>query len=1050
MTMKTTSKTKAQLLNEISRLKRQNDKLNSTVENLKKKTDKKKSVKKDSIELKDLNWILDQIPHAVCLIDSRKKFLFVNKNYSKVTGIPKSQLVGKSLKDSLPSKLYKEEKKRITAFLKGERKAFYNVELEISKRPITVNIKYIPISKKEDNSRNFLVIMENITKTKKIEISLQDSEEKYRILLENSLEGIGISKGNQVIYANPALLKIFRYESLKEFKRIPLLDHVAPESRENIRKRMKDRRKGKELPPRFEYKILTKDGEIRDLEISTSEIGIYTELYIQSTFRDITDRKKAEELLKKNEEKWRNIIQNAPGTITILGHDGSIKYINKTLSGAETKSVYKKKLLDFIDPEFQDTVKKALARVFKHKSKESYEQSSISLTGKKIWVSTNLSPLLKDGKVISALAISTDITERRNTEEKLEFLSSIVEQSRDSIICTNQNYKINYINDASVKLFGYSREEFIGNTPDFLNAEPLADGIQKKIYETVATGKTYSGQVWNIKKSREKFICQFKITPLHDKKGNISGYIGSQQDITEQVKMKESLEKKVIQLDSFINNIPDMAWLKDINSEYIAVNRAFGETIGISPENLVNKSLEKCFGKKTAARIIEEDLKVIESKKQLRFEEEMENAKGETITLESIKSPIIDDQGRVIGTVGVSRDITARKWVEAELRAAKEKAEESDNLKSAFLATISHEVRTPVNAINGFADLLLKDQLTKQQAKFAGIIKQSGESLLALISDVLDYSVIEAGKIPINKAPFSLKNLIKEIEIGLRLIIAQEKKKINFSKNISDKISQNINGDYQKLKQIINNLINNAVKFTDEGEITLQAELNKKNQLVFSISDTGRGIILSDPNLLFEPFRQEEVGYTRKYRGTGLGLTISKKLVELMKGDIHLKSKTGEKHGTTIMFTLPYEPVLHPIEKMKQEIKVNPSGQNKKILVVEDDEFNFEYIREVLENAGYLVESAGDGNQAISKYNSDSEISLILMDLRMPFKDGFDAAKEIRKIEKKEMKTKIPIIALSAAVTEQEKTKSIESGCNHFLIKPIPKDQLLDAVAQFI
>lgn len=388
-----------------------------------------------------------------------------------------------------------------------------------------------------------------------------------------------------------------------------------------------------------------------------------------------------------------------------------------------------------------------------------------------------------------------------------------------------------------------------------------------------------------------------------------------------------------------------------------------------------------------------------------------------------------------------------RKKVEEEMQNARRKAEESDKAKTEFLANMSHEIRTPMNTIIGYVDLMLKDIVTMEHRGYLETLKETGKLLLNLINDILDVSKIGAGQLVIENAPFSLRQVLDSKEAAFHAIIAKNGSNIKLVKNISDEIADQIYGDASRLQQVLFNLLNNAVKFTTEGSVEFGVNLIDKETLEFYIKDTGIGVQEKDHSKIFEMFGQADASNTRLHGGSGLGLTISKRLVELMTGNIRMESEFGK--GSTFYFTLPYLPV----EISKQETKkslLSEEGKKDCLLLVEDNIINQRLTKLILEKSGYKVITANNGQIAVDLYKTHREIRLILMDIQMPVLDGLSATHAIREYESSSGLRASPIIALTAHAMKGDKEKCIDAGCNNYLSKPIMLEDLVACIKKYI
>lgn len=388
-----------------------------------------------------------------------------------------------------------------------------------------------------------------------------------------------------------------------------------------------------------------------------------------------------------------------------------------------------------------------------------------------------------------------------------------------------------------------------------------------------------------------------------------------------------------------------------------------------------------------------------------------------------------------------------RKKVEEEMRNARRKAEESDKAKTEFLANMSHEIRTPMNAIIGYVDLMLKDTVSVEHRDYLETLKDSGKLLLNLINDILDVSKIEAGQLVIEQTPTSLSEILESKEIWVKNLISKTGNEIKIEKDIDDSIADEVYLDSSRLQQILNNLLSNAVKFTHKGVVSFGVVLKDDETLEFYVKDSGIGINENDHTKIFEIFGQADASSTREHGGSGLGLTISKKLIELMGGKIWVESTKGK--GATFLFTLPYKPLLTANEKKSKSIKKQVVLKDK-LLLVEDNLINQRLTKLILEKAGYEVLTANNGQEAVDYYKKDDSIKLIIMDIQMPVLDGLAATQVIRFHEAEQQLKKTPIIALTAHAMKGDKEKCLEAGCDNYLSKPIMLDVLVNTIKKYI
>lgn len=386
--------------------------------------------------------------------------------------------------------------------------------------------------------------------------------------------------------------------------------------------------------------------------------------------------------------------------------------------------------------------------------------------------------------------------------------------------------------------------------------------------------------------------------------------------------------------------------------------------------------------------------------------------------------------------------------LENERNAAIEKADASDHIKELFLTNISHEIRTPMNGIIGMYNVLKQTELSEEQREFLDIINISGQNLLSIIDDIIDLSKIESGQLKFKINDFSLESEIDRV-IKLASVKARGKG-IRLHKIIDESVSSYLKGDATRLRQIITNLVNNAIKYTKEGSVTIKAKSitgnNKQETIYVSVTDTGIGISQEGISSLFKAFSQLDTTITRSYGGTGLGLAIAKNLSNLMGGDIGVESKEGK--GSTFWFTAKFEKGS-PIYKDKTEvIPVEEKKEDLNILLVEDNLLNQKFAVATLRREGHTVDIAENGKVAVEKYKNN-DYDLILMDIQMPVMDGIEASQEIRKYEKLNNITEpIKIIAITAYVMEKDRSMCLNAGMDEYLAKPFKPQELIDLIDQ--
>ncbi len=519
------------------------------------------------------------------------------------------------------------------------------------------------------------------------------------------------------------------------------------------------------------------------------------------------------------------------------------------------------------------------------------------------------------------------------------------------------------------------------------------------------------------------------------------------QDLIELKRAEEALKKERDYFKNVLDNSADAIGIVDAKGRFIRWNKRAEELFGYSFEELKGKSAFDLYDDKVA---LEKMLSELRTRGYVRDYEITVRTKSGAMLPMGMSISVLKEEGKVIGSVCVARDLTQIKQVQKDLEKSKEEAEAASRAKSEFLANISHEIRTPMNAILGFAETLLNETVNERHRGFLQTILSSGQNLLALIDDILDLSRIEAGKLKIQPEPVDIKAVVYEIRSIF--LDRAEKKGLEFKVDIASDLPDILILDEVRIRQILMNLISNAIKFTEKGrvEVRLWQEFSHINtiDLFMQVIDTGMGIPPSQHEIIFENFRQQDNQRAKEYGGTGLGLAITRKLVELMGGNIWVESEVGR--GSTFTVMLPG--VVVGADKLSQkggERETDVEGgiffKGGRILIVDDVHSNIEVIRSFLEGSGLEVWGAHSSYEA-DEILKTHEVDLIFMDLRMPEEDGFSYASRLR--EDMHMR-EVPIIAVTA-ISIKERKREIEELFDGHIMKPVTKGEVLSVLKRFL
>ena len=587
---------------------------------------------------------------------------------------------------------------------------------------------------------------------------------------------------------------------------------------------------------------------------------------------------------------------------------------------------------------------------------------------------------------------------------------------------------------------GKERSQVIGKGDRAVFDQEEARQIEEGEREVHLTGRisesTYS---W------EKRIIKTVHFPVRDEHGEISGTGGYREDVTNLTGSLQILHRERETLEVLLETMPFCIFFTDRHHRYIRVNRMMAKLLRVSePKEAAGKTNKVFFTKRVARKMIEEDRNILETgdpivNKIIYFEDEG----VEGFWMEKNKIPIRDERGVITMIMGIFKDVSDLMRIENELKEARDQAEESDRLKTSFLANMSHEIRTPMNGIVGFANLLRDPGLSEDKKDiFLKHIDHSSNQLLNIIDDIIDISKIESGQLKISNKSVRINRILEEIYSSYFHRIrgdAPGQKLVDFKlKRGNESNDFTIVTDDFRLSQVFNNLIGNAIKFTKEGHITFGYTLRNNRHVEFFVSDSGIGIPNNKRRIIFDRFGQVDQERSLQPSGTGLGLPISKSLVNLMGGEMWVESEVGK--GTTFYFTLPLV-----VEEPEEEPRILISNKtynwsNKHILVAEDEELNWLFVREMLRQTGATIHRARNGREVVTQARKLAP-DAILMDIKMPELSGIDAARKIRKFNKL-----VPIIAQTAFVMAEEKEESIKAGCNHFVTKPLDRTTIMELI----
>jgi len=937
--------------------------------------------------------------------------------------------------------------------------------------------------KKSDNSHYIVGAWHDITKRKQMKKALHESKEHYRSIIEVANEGIWfIDANNLTTFVNQNMAKMLGYTEA-EMRGKSLFMFMDEKWHQQIEGNVERRRQC--IPEQHDFKFQRKDGTALWAILNTrpffDKTGQYTGAFAMLT--DITERKQMEETLREQREFLRLIIDNIPQYI--FWKDMNCVYLGCNNRFAEfvnlnnPEEIVGKTDFELIWQAQAESISRIERRLMETDTPEYHVIKQISQAdGSMRWTETNKIPLHDvNGKVVGILGTTEDITERRTAEEKRHDIEARLAETQKIARLGHWKWEIltgmMEWSEEVLRHFGLpdiTAHEVSFKT--FIKAIHLQDrrSVYHWIDQTLYQNKPSEIEYRVVRPDQTIRYLQSFAKTIRDSAGKLSHVLGTSQDITERKQAEldlqqsqKALEQGNVELQRFKTTLDmtlDCVFMMEAKRyQFFYTNQGATKLLGYTQQELQQMTLLHIV----ELNIVHTQLlKEVFNPSQLglTFESLFRHKNTSLIPVE-IFAQFIQLEDNSQHFLIIARDITARQKAQAQLHQAKDAAESANRAKSTFLANMSHEVRTPLNGILGYTQLLKRDDtLSTQQKEGIDVIHRSGEYLLTLINDILDISKIEANRIELYQTDFDLNDFLKSL-INLFQMRSQEKG-IGFIYQASTPLPQMIYADEKRLRQILINLLSNAVKFTKVGGVTLkvgviksvegervsvQGESEKaslhQTRLRFQVEDTGIGIAETALSKIFLPFQQ--VG-DPKYQsaGTGLGLSITQKLVDIMGGQLQVESTLEQ--GSTFVFEADFATITSKqnVEKPlpKKSHKISFEGPPRKILVVEDNQDNRLVLTHLLTAFGFEVKEAKDGQDAINQTH-EWRPDLIFMDIVMPVIDGYEATRQIKGIP--ELKQTI-IVAVSASAFQSHQQQSQEAGCDDFIAKPIHTEALLNCL----
>lgn len=1000
----------------------------------------------------------------ILIIDANGKYLMVNRHAANVFGLPEHEVIGKSMFDFLPEESAQKYIQRNRELLATGGQREYEDTFQMPTGELTFLI--IDRCLQDENGFNYAIQSSSvdITARKEAEEKLRESEDRYRMLYDYSLDAIMLTiPDGQILSANPAACRMFgrSEDELKQLGRVGVADTTDPRLGSALAERAETGRFSGELT------FLRNNGEKFPAEISTS---IFKDgsgrIKSGIIIRDISERKKFEETLQLQSA----MLEASANAIVITNARGMIEWANPAFtlltgyrvpeevfglsprdlvrSGRQTQEFYKS---------LWDTILQGNAwhgeLVNRRKDGSLYDEEM------------TITPVKgKTGEIEHFIAIKQNITQRKQAEEALKQAEqkyrNIFENATEGIHQTTHDGRYISVNPATARILGYSSPEELMTSINDLNTQFYVDPNRRKAFieemEKYGAVSDFESEVHQ-KDGNTVWVSE-NVHSVYSMEGEFLYYEGTSEDITARKKAEQALKESQTKLQAIIDFSPALISIKDLSGNVILANKSFAVLDAPPLNEFIGKNVFDLFPKEVAQKLWDNDLAALRNNAPIRSEEVVKHKDGNWHTYWTVKFPLYLESGRTFGVCAISDDITERKKAEEliqqyahelENRVAERTMEliHANHTKDEFLANMSHELRTPLTGILGVAEVLLAEYqgpLTEKQARSVEMINSSGQHLLGLINDILDVSKIEAGKFELKPEIISINDLCLASLVFVKQMAAKKSISVEFSP-ITDQ--NGIYADPKRLKQILVNLLTNAVKFTPENGTVCLNVLEANHEVSFSVIDSGIGISPENLKKLFHPFVQLDSSLSRQYEGTGLGLILVKRLVELHGGQINVESEVGK--GSCFQFSIPNiksEEALHSVQR-KTEVNLQiPQGQGKQILIAEDNPVNMNVMSDFLGENGYILTQARNGIEALDQTRKQKP-DLILMDIQMPGVNGLEVIKRLRADQETES---IPVIALTALAMPGDRENCLSAGANEYITKPLSLRGLAETIAKLL
>jgi hypothetical protein len=938
-----------------------------------------------------------------------------------------------------------------------------------------------------------LVSIVDVTEIKKTEELIKINNERLELAMQTANMAwweMDIETGNEIFEKRKAEMLGYSAEKFRHYKDFMALVHV--DDHEKAMEAMRLHISSKKERYEVEYRILCNSGEYKWFYDIGTIVKTDTDgkpIKVTGLVIDISERKSAEEKIIESQEKYRILVENTETGFVVISDDGKVISANESymeLAGLnDSKEIFGKSVLDWTAPDEIENNTNAVRLCVKNGYINDFETIYEHKNGKRLNIIINASVYKSTEGHTQIVSYCRNITERKHAEEMLlkskERYSKLLENVETGIVVHAPDTSIILNNPRAAELLGLSDNQIKGKKAidpvwRFINEDGSALPFdQYPVNRIVESKQAFRNQTIGVTQPNKKDIVWLLINglPILNSQGEITDILIRFIDITE-LKSISAVQEFLIHCghsssgEEFFESLAKFL-SQHLSMSYVCIDRLEGDGLtaqtlaiynGGEYESNVSYALKEtpcgdvvgktiCCFPENVCELFPYDQALQDLKAVSYIGTTLWSFDGKAIGLialidqKPIRNVKLAEAVLKLVAVRASAELE-RKQAELELVKARDKAQESDRLKTAFLQKMSHEIRTPMNGILGFSYLLSQPGLNSdKQQEYIRIINKSGDRMINILNEIMDISKIESGLVEAIISDVNVNEKVKSVYDILKLDAADKSISFSFDISLPDSAAS-IKTDGDKLFGILSNLVKNAIKYSDNGSIEFGYFLKGKN-IEFFVKDTGIGIPEDRQDAIFERFIQADIADVQARQGAGLGLSISKAFVELLGGKIWVESDLGK--GSVFYFTLPYNRTSAKIQIVENAVSLDDEEKDiakLKILIVEDDEVSEILFSNYIQQYGKLVLSARNGAEAVDIFNKNSDIDLILMDMSMPVMNGYDATRIIRQLNKE-----VIIIGLTAFAQETALNNAIDSGCNECIAKPVSKEQLMELVRAY-